>query len=208
MVETFGEIKEAIDDAMNNFRRSNLTLIRSGKDNALKDAWRPIQISVNGTDIWRRVLVPENRPLEDLHQIIQICMEWKDDYRHHFYTEAPGGMDKSNLDDKMKMGEVCALGVSELHYEYGTRWNIKIVFLFLYQPGKEELIRCVAGEGAAPPEAVSGPVRFRKILSHLEGGSDAEKQAALYEIGPHFVPGLFSMEKYNRDFFRWVHEKK
>ncbi|MDR0495548.1 MAG: plasmid pRiA4b ORF-3 family protein [Treponema sp.] len=208
MVETFGEIKEAIDDSMNNFRRSNLTLIRSGKDDAAKDAWRPVQISVNGTDIWRRALVPGNRTLEDLHQIIQICMEWKDSYRHLFYTEAPGSMDKNNLNDNIIMGEICESGVSELHYEYGTRWNVKIVFLSPYQPEKDELIRCVAGEGAAPPEAVSGPARFRKILGSLERGSDTEKQAALYEIGPDFIPGMFNMEKCNRDFFRWVHERK
>jgi hypothetical protein len=74
-----------------------------------------------------------------------------------------------------------------------------VIFLSPYQPGKEEVIRCVAGEGVAPPEAVGGPLRFRKILSILEGGSDMEKQAALHELGPDFVPGLFHMDKCNRD---------
>jgi hypothetical protein len=27
-------------------------------------------------------------------------------------------------------------------------------------------------------------------------------------MGPDFIPGLFNMEKYNRDFFRWTHEKR
>ena len=88
-----------------------------------------------------------------------------------------------------------------MQYEYGTKWNIKVIFLSPYQPGKEETIRCVAGEGAAPPEAISGPLYFRKILSILEEGSDMEKQAALRELGPDFVPGLFDMEKCNRDFY-------
>ena len=208
MVETFNEIKEAIDDAMNNYRRSNLTLIHSGKDNSGQEAWRPIQISIDGTDVWRRVLVPGKRLLQDLHQIIQICMEWKDNYRHCFYTEAPGGIDRINFNDKMKIREVCEQGITEISYEYGTKWNINLIFLSPQQPGKDELIRCVAGEGAAPPESVAGPIRFRKILGILEGGSDMEKQAALYEMGPHYVPGLFNMEKCNRDFFRWTHESK
>jgi len=200
MIETFGEIKESINDAMNNFRRSNLTLIHNDKDETLKEAWRSAQISIDGTNVWRRVLVPGNRRLEDLHRIIQICLEWKDSYRHRFYTAAPGGLDRNNLDDKIKIWEVCDQGISELQYEYGTKWNIKVIFLSPYQPGKGEMIRCVAGEGAAPPEVIGGPSRFRKILSNIEEGSDMEKQAALHELGPNFVPGLFDMEKCNRDF--------
>jgi len=199
MIETFSEIKESINDSMNNFRQSNLTLIQSGTDNTIAESWRAIQISIDGTNVWRRILFPENHRLEDLHHVIQICFEWKDSYRHRFYTAALGGLDRTNLDDKIKAGEICNQGARELQYEYGTKWNIKVVFLSPYQPGKEEVIRCVAGEGAAPPEIVGGPLRFRKILSILEEGSDMEKQAALHELGSNFVPGLFDMEKCNRN---------
>ncbi|MCL2271045.1 MAG: plasmid pRiA4b ORF-3 family protein, partial [Treponema sp.] len=201
MIDTFNEIKESINDAMNNFRQSNLTLIHNGQDSALKESWRAVQISIDGTNVWRRVLVPGNRRLEDLHSIIQISLEWKDSYRHRFYTAAIGGLDRNNLDDKTKIWEVCNQGTSELQYEYGNKWNIKVIFLSPYQPGKKEIIRCAAGEGAAPPEIIGGPLRFRKILSILEEGSDMEKQAALHEIGPDFIPGLFDMEKCNRNFY-------
>jgi hypothetical protein len=199
MIDTFSEIKESIDEAMNNFRRSNLTLIHSGKEDALRKAWQSVQISVNGTNVWRRVLIPGNRMLVHLHRIIQICLRWKDNYRHCFYTGGPGGVDRKNLDDKMKVWEVCNKGIGELQYEYGTKWNIKVIFLSSCQPGQEESIRCVAGEGAAPPETLGGPLRFRRILSMIEGGSDMEKQAAFSETGPDFVPGQFDMEKCNRE---------
>jgi hypothetical protein len=199
MIETFGEIKVSINDAMNNFRQSNLTLIRHDKDSAEGESWRMAQISIDGTDVWRRVLMPVSRRLEDLHRIIQICFEWNNNYRHRFYTAAPGGIDRNNLDDKVKIEEICNQGINELQYEYGTKWNIKVIFLSSYQPGKEELIHCVAGTGTAPPEIMGGPLRFRKILSILEEGSDMEKQAALHEIGPNFIPDLFNMEKCNRD---------
>jgi hypothetical protein len=166
----------------------------------LKESWRAAQISIDGITVWRRVLIPGNRRLEDLHRIIQICLEWKNSYRHRFYTAAPGGLDRNNLDDKTKIWEICNQSASELQYEYGTKWNIRVIFLSPYQPGKEEAIRCVAGEGTAPPEVVGGPLRFRKILGILEEGTDMEKQAALHELGPDFVPGLFDMEKCNREF--------
>jgi len=201
MIETFSEIKESINEAMNSFRQSNLTLLRDGGDNKLEESWWAAQISINETNVWRRVLVSGKQRLEDLHRIIQICFEWKDSYRHRFYTAAPGGLDRNNFDDKIKIWEVCSQGASELQYEYGNKWNIKVLFLSPYQPGKEEMIRCVAGEEAAPPEMVGGPARFRKILAILGEGSDMEKQAALRELGPNFVPGLFDMEKCNRDFY-------
>jgi hypothetical protein len=208
MVETFGEIKDTIDDAMNNFRRSNLTLVRNGTDNTTRDSWRPIQISISGTDIWRRVHLPGDKMLEDLHRIIQICLGWKNSYRHRFCIEADGSMNSNNLDDKIRIWEVCDQGISELQYEYGTKWIIKVILLSFYLPGKKEIIRCVSGEGAAPPETISGPLRFRKILNALEGGSDSEKQAAFLEIGHDFVPDKFDMEKCNREINIAYQEKK
>ena len=198
MIDTFAEIKESINESMHNFRQSNLTLIQNDKDNKLEEAWRPVQISIDGTNVWRRVLVPGDYRLEDLHNIIQICFEWKDSYRHRFYTAAPGGLDRNNLDKKMMIWEVCE-NAGEAQYEYGNKWNIKVIFLAPYQPGKDETIRCVAGEEAAPPEMIGGPSRFSRILAILTNGNDMEKQAALHELGPNFVPGLFDMEKCNRD---------
>jgi hypothetical protein len=83
-------------------------------------------------------------------------------------------------------------------YEYGAKWTVKVILLSSYKPAKDEAPRFVAGAGAAPPEAVSGPLRFRRILAALETGSAMEKQAALHELGSDFVPGLFEMNRYNQ----------
>jgi hypothetical protein len=198
MIETFREIKEMINDAMHNFRRRNLQLIRPGKDDGLTKTWRAVQISIAGTDVWRRALVPADRRLEDLHALIQTSLGWKDSYRHRFYAGESGDADRKNLDDKMRISDACNMGLGELQYEYGNKWSVKVMLLSPYQPGKDEAIRCVAGEGAAPPEIIGGPLRFRKILSAIAGGSDMEKQAALHELGPDFVPGLFDMEQCNK----------
>jgi hypothetical protein len=151
------------------------------------------------------MLVPRNRTLADLHRLIQIAMNWTDIYRHRFYiegfienfAEGSGRTDCKILDDKIKIQEIGDLGINELQYEYGSKWNIKVIMLSPYQPEKSELIRCVAGEGAAPPEKIGGPLRFRKILYAIDWGSNMEKQAALQELGPDFVPDLFDMEKCN-----------
>ena len=197
MVETFGDIKEMIDDAMNNYRRNNLQIIRFSKESDSRERWQSVQISAGGTDVWRRAVIPSDRTLGDLHKVIQVSMGWKDSYQHRFYTESPRG--KKILEDKIKIEEAGEQGINELQYEYGTKWNVKAIFLSPHRPGKGETIRLVAGEGAAPPELIGGPLRFRKMLGALEGGSDMEKQAALHELGSDFVPRLFDMDKCNRN---------
>ena len=72
------------------------------------------------------------------------------------------------------------------------------MLLSAYQPSKNEGIRFVAGEGAAPPEVVGGPLRFRRILSAITSSNNAEKQAALQEVGSDFAPDLFDMERCNK----------
>ena len=196
MIETFRDIKEMIDDAMNTFRRRNLFVIRPGRD-SLTETWRAVQIGIAGTDVWRRAQIPMEKRLEDLHILIQLCLGWKDNFRHRFYAGDSGSIDNKYFDDKMRIKEVCNMGLSELQYEYGNKWNISVIMLAPYQPGDDEVIRCVAGEGAAPPETIGGPMHFRRILSALEGSSDKEKQAALSEIGGDFDPGLFDIDNCN-----------
>ena len=198
MVETFGEIKEMIDEAMNNYRRSNLQLVKSG-DNVRNEAWQTVQLSVGGTEIWRRALVPGSGTLKDLHKIIQIGLGWKGVSPYRFYIEGPGGMDRKIFNNTMKIKEICSQGVTELQYEYGTVWNVKVIFISPYQPETKETRRIIAGEGAAPPETICGPLRFRKLLAAMTGGSDAERNAALQELGADFDPFSFDLEKCNKN---------
>ncbi|MDR1318497.1 MAG: plasmid pRiA4b ORF-3 family protein [Treponema sp.] len=198
MIETYGDIKEFIDDALDNFRKNNLSVVRGNTDNSAEDAWHTVQLSLSGTGVWRRAIIPNSSSLEELYRLIQICLGWKDDFRCRFSCEGDEG-GKSELGVKTTIAELCDKGIGEFLCEYGTSWNIRIILLSPYRPGKDETIRCVAGAGAAPPEVIGGPLRFRKILNALETGSGTEKQAALHELGPDFVPELFDMEQCNRN---------
>jgi hypothetical protein len=86
----------------------------------------------------------------------------------------------------------------EILYEYGAKWTVKIMLLSLYEKPGEVRVRCVAGAGAAPPEYIGGPLRFRRAVSALEGGSDSERMDARLELGQDFDPGLFDLEVCNQ----------
>ena len=198
MVETFTDIKEMLRDSTDNFRRSNMQLVYADRNCAPEEMWQTVQISLGGTDVWRRVIVPGSWKLEDLHTLILVCLEWKGALQYHFYA-AINDKDRRLVASKIKIREVRNQGISKLEYEYGARWTVRVTFVSSYQPDGNETIRCVAGEGSAPPEQVTGPLRFRKMLSAIAAGNDLERQTALSELGQDFSAGFFDREKCNRD---------
>jgi hypothetical protein len=199
MIDTFTDIKELINNAMDNFRRSNLTLIHGGKTSAQSknQSWRMIQISISGLEVWRRAIISHNCTMEELHKLIQIGMSWNGNLRFRFYYETPDG-NKEYLHDKIKLGDINFQGKKELIYEYGSKWNVKVIIMSSYQPANNEVTRFIAGDGAAPPDHVDGPRHFRKLLYSLEIGSNAEKHSAQNELGTDFVPGVFNLDKMNQ----------
>jgi hypothetical protein len=203
MVETYTDIKELIDTAMDNFRRSNLTIIHGGKD--AEKLWHIIQISISGLNIWRRAFISHECTIEELHRLIQIGMDWKNTYRHRFYYENTSS-GKHYLHEKIKIDTIDFRGKKELIYEYGTQWIIKVMIMSSYQPAKNEAVRFVAGEGAAPPETIGGSRHFVRLLAALESGSNAERQAAIGELGADFMPGWFDPEKCNRNLCAPIQE--
>jgi len=204
MVDTFSEIKELINNAMDNFRRSNLTIIHGGNDPG--QVWRMIQISISGVDVWRRAIISHECTMEELHKLIQAGMDWKGTLRFRFYIELSDGA-KEYLHNKIQLGDVDFRGKKEIIYEYGSRWNVKIIIMSSYQGGKDEVCRFVAGEGASPPEHTDGPRHFRKLFAVYETGSAAQKQTTQTELGADFI-GRFDMEKANHNLRLILGDKK
>ncbi|MCL1959329.1 MAG: plasmid pRiA4b ORF-3 family protein, partial [Spirochaetes bacterium] len=194
MIDTYSEIKELINSAMDNFRRSNLTVIHGGRDS--EQLWRMIQINISGLDVWRRAVISHECTIEELHKLIQAGMGWKGVFRFRFYSETPDG-GKEYLHDKIKLGDIDFRGKKELIYEYGTKWIVNVIIMSSYQPAKNETAHFIAGEGAAPPEHIDGPRHFKKLIAYFETGVNTEKQLAQRELGADFS-GNFDLESANR----------
>jgi len=198
MIETYEDMKELIDDALGSFRRNKLTVVRSGV-NSGKINERLIQLTIGGTDVWRRIIIDENRTLAELHQIIQTVFGWQTSQPFKY-------SDGDEFEGKIKIRELAAGNVNELLYEYGTKWTVKIMILSQQETPAKRPVRCVAGSGAAPPEFIDGPLKFRRLVSALESGNDMERLGARQELGPDFVPGDFNMDACNRSLgagFGW-----
>jgi hypothetical protein len=198
MIETYEDMKELIDDALGSFRRNKLAVVRSGVSFG-KINERLVQLTIGGTDVWRRIIIDENRTLAELHQIIQAVFGWRNSQQFKY-------SDGDEIDGNIKIRELAAAHVNELLYEYGTKWTVKIMILSQQETPAKRPVRCVAGSGAAPPEFVAGPVKFRRLVSALESGNDMERLGARQELGPDFVPGDFNLDACNRSLgagFGW-----
>jgi hypothetical protein len=193
MIETYEEIKELIDDALRNFRRNNFSVVKASLQNG-PVLWRTLQLSLGGTEVWRRIVLPGSSRLEELHQIIRTLFGWDDRYSHRFTA-------LGFIREEDSLEEVATRGLSEISYEYGTVWTVKVIFLSSHEPAADERIRCVAGERAVPPATVEGPLRFKKFLSALErGGADSVTSGVSWLVQPKtdFDPEAFDMEAFNR----------
>jgi hypothetical protein len=194
MLDTYDEVRSMISDSLSAFRKSNIYLVKNGG----KQKGRLLQIGVGGTDVWRRVIVPETYALEDVHRVIQKLFSWKDDLPHRFTRNgAPehGELEAAAIERDVTIRELNAQRTPDVNYEYGELWNVKIIILSP-EESKEQAL-CVAGEKAAPPETINGPVRFRKDIFALESGTAEEKQAAEKKLGAGFDPDFFDIDQCN-----------
>jgi hypothetical protein len=193
MTETYEDMRELIDESMDNFRRRSFSLVRN-VDSADGDG-RLVQISIVGTEVWRRIALDGSCTLLDAHRLIQTLFGWNGAYGFLF-TDAK---DK-NLDGDVR---ICDMGnTTEITYQYGPKWGVKI--LILSSMGLEgQLPRCIAGACAPPPELLDGPVRFRHCIELFENGSFMEKQKALKELGEGFEPAAFNAAACNKALSKW-----
>lgn len=151
--------------------------------------------------IWRRVLVPGELDLDDLHKVIQTAMGWTDSHLHGFRKgqrvfmcpEFEGDLDDE--DTFIGLDEVCPEVGDRLDYDYdfGDGWEHEIlVEKITAQPWAPP--RCLDGARACPPEDCGGPPGYQRLVSVLEGLEDAAEE---FEFEPDFNPECFDLQVTN-----------
>jgi hypothetical protein len=186
MIETYEDIKKLIDDSLDSFRWTNISVVKNpGQIGSV--FLRTVQLSLRGTGVWRRIVMSGDGRLEDLHRIIQILFEWDNSLPHRFIAKPPIRGEEISLEEVSAHGEVL--------YEYGNVWTVKIIVLAAHEAEETDRIRCVAGEKAAPPPSLAGPLQYRKLLSTDRGNEPAFIRYREYE---NFDPDAFDIEECNR----------
>ncbi|MDR0909292.1 MAG: plasmid pRiA4b ORF-3 family protein [Spirochaetaceae bacterium] len=186
MVEEYNDIKDEIDDSIAAFRRNAFSIVRPKDDTRMR--WRTLQLSIGGTDVWRRITVPETLSLEKLHHLIYTVFNWTDDAACQFIN--PGNEQKNEFYADETIADLTAEGLMEIWYEFGDYWTIKVLIQgYHLQVSDDEQITCIGGEKASPPDSFQGPVEYRRYL---------KKRGWLSENKDGFDPEEMDLEECNK----------
>jgi hypothetical protein len=133
--------------------------------------------------IWRRVLVPSDQSLADLHHILQIVMGWDDTHLHRFLIHGKthglsreGGLWFRSDPKQIQLGDLHLQLKERFVYEYDFEafWQhqIRLEKILPVNPLKTYPI-CISGARQAPPEWCNGPLAYLEqkqynSLGHIE----------------------------------------
>ncbi|MEV4471353.1 hypothetical protein ACFFR3_01200 [Nonomuraea salmonea] len=117
------------------------------------------QLKISVAGVWRRVLVPENYSLGDLHRVIQRLFGWSDEHLHVFrvgkrrFSDPFRPLEECGDEDLCRLNRVLPAPRSVLRYTYdlGDCWEHEIL---LERVVADELAApiCVDGRGDNPIE--------------------------------------------------------
>jgi hypothetical protein len=197
MLETYEDMRCLIEESMESFRKNSISLVK-GASGELD--WVSVQARIGGTEIWRRFLVPSWATLGDIHEIIRIIFGWSGNSRCRFLEDdlkrdTAYSLPAKDLGPGRVLEELNVSGLVELICEYGSIWNVRLLFLFRQEAPPSGKLICTEGEGASPPESINGPIRFRRLVQDL--GKEGEKSLARASLGENFDPAVFDLASCN-----------
>ncbi|TVQ41640.1 MAG: plasmid pRiA4b ORF-3 family protein [Spirochaetaceae bacterium] len=165
--------------------------------------------------IWRRVRVPGNYTLYELHMIIQDVMEWEDYHLHAFRINGVNFMDPEQVDDLDGAEDETVVTLDALMlrqkqklsytYDFGDNWRHTIMVEQIVpavdaDEDERYSVRCLAGRRACPPEDCGGPWGYADLLELLqrpEAELDSDEAERLEWLGESFDPEAFDLQEIN-----------
>jgi len=120
--------------------------------------------------IWRRLLVPSDSTIADLHATLQIALGWSDEHLHRFVIQGRRYGDGGRSDPRRVRLADLGLRVRERFlYEYdftdGWQHDIRVEQIVPLEPNRT-YPHCSGGHRAAPPEDCGGPWAFLELRQH------------------------------------------
>jgi len=153
--------------------------------------------------IWRRIQVPGDVTLADLHDILQAVMSWWDYHMHQFIIEERYyGVPHPEMDmideNEVQLNEVADEGSKFLYeYDFGDSWHhiLEVEKVLEPKPGQQYPV-CVKGKRATPPEDVGGIPGYEQYLEAMADPNHPDHDMYLEWRG-EFDPKAFDLEEVN-----------
>src|SRR5882672_1298162 len=169
--------------------------------------------------IWRRLLVPSDTTIAQLHEVLQVAFGWEDMHLHRFEIRGreydlsrEGGVFFDTDARKVRIGDLKLRRMERFTYEYdfgdsGVH-DIRIEATLPIDPARRYPV-CIAGKCSAPPEDCGGPGAFMESRWQYEAMGSGESREELegliddvdeeeWEIARRYHPNRFDRRAINR----------
>ena len=173
-----------------------------------------LKVTLLGTSppIWRRLLVPPDLTLAQLHDVLQVAMGWQECHLHefnaggrHFGRPNPEdrfmGMPPIENERRVRLSSVLGrVGAKAIYtYDFGDSWEHSIV-LEKRLPAAPTMAYpiCADGQLACPPEDCGGIPGFYELLDALRDPTHEQHEELRDWVGDDYDPDAFSTEAVNR----------
>jgi hypothetical protein len=159
--------------------------------------------------IWRRIEVPGDVTLDELHLILQAAMGWTNSHVHQFkvgrtYYGEPSIDEFSDLnlkdESKAHLHKVLSKPKQKMIYEYdfGDGWKHEILLEKVLPLDRGvRYPRCLGGARACPPEDCGGVRGYANFLEAISDPEHEEHDEYLDWIGDEFDPEKFEAAKFD-----------
>jgi hypothetical protein len=158
--------------------------------------------------IWRRVSVPDNYSLHQLHRVLQLLLGWLDYHLYEFRAgerrfEAP---DQEAEHEDSTMIDLASLKLEvgarfEYVYDFGDYWVHELTVEEIFPVNGEDMSafpHVRAGERAGPHEDSGGPTGHAELVKALRNRRHREHQDLRDWAGPNYEPERFDPWLANR----------
>lgn len=170
-----------------------------------------IQLAEITPAIWRRIVIPSDMLLSDLHKVIQTTMGWTNSHLHQFEKDdtfyLPRMKDDYSWDDmnnvdykRRKVSGLLKRENDEIIYEYdfGDSWrHIVLLEKITDNTRGRKTPVCLDGERNCPPEDCGGPWGYEHLLEVIKDPSNEEYEDMIEWVGEAFDPESFSLTDVN-----------
>jgi len=153
--------------------------------------------------IWRRLEVPADLSLFDLHAVLQPAMGWTNSHMHQFihagvYYGVPDREFGTPMasERRTRLHDLLQRPKDRITYEYdfGDSWEHEIVLEAIEEPRKGvKYPRVIDGQRACPPEDVGGPPGYEEFVAAIRDPSHEEHESMRTWAGGEFDPEAFDL---------------
>jgi hypothetical protein len=160
--------------------------------------------------IWRRVLVPDNFSLGDLHWVLQTTMGWTNSHLHDFRIGPTSygmktdetehfGLEITDEESVLLHQVIGRKGQKFTYlYDFGDSWRHDLLVEKI-EPAPEPHPHavCLAGKRAGPPEDCGGVPGYDHMLRVLQSAKTADDREFRDWVGD-YDPEHFDLDEVNR----------